>query len=219
MLSDWDLTLYQTTMPDKTVAGDADLRWAVRSNGDAGFIFVNNYQRLHALPAKNLTRFALTFPAKNNKTVYIPSMPSKVVTVEPATWFVWPVNQVVGSSAATSSVVLAWATAQLLCRLPIVGGGSTAATATAEELVVMAATQGIAPELAFLTSSGVSITGAAGTVTTVEGDNTVVRSITPGLGAAVTIKTSAGTVVQVVVLPTAMQDKVWKYAATTSKKS
>ena len=53
----------------------------------------------------------------------------------------------------------------------------------------------------------------------VEGENTVVRSITPGLGAAVTIKTSAGTVVQVVVLPTAMQDKVWKYAATTSKKS
>jgi len=235
MLADWDLTLYQRSLPDTVAAVDSDLRWSVRSNGDAGFIFVNNYQRLHPLPPKNLTRFALTFPGKStgdgegndaqsnanaSSVVYIPSMPSKEFTVAASSWFVWPFNQIIGSSKATSSVVLAWATAQLLCRTE---GGQKKHDADdgadGGELVVMATTEGIAPELAFATVPGATITGAVGTQTSVEGATTVVRNITPGLGAAVTITTAGGAAVKVVVLPTALQDKVWKYTATTSNQS
>ena len=42
------------------VAGDDHaLRWSVRAHGRSGFLFVNNYQRLHTLPPKNNVRFHL----------------------------------------------------------------------------------------------------------------------------------------------------------------
>ena len=40
----------------------ATLRWAVRSDGNSGYVFVNNYQRLQPMPAKTNVQFKLNLP-------------------------------------------------------------------------------------------------------------------------------------------------------------
>jgi beta-galactosidase len=54
-----------TTLPDLRPADKNDfttLRWAVRSDGNSGYVFVNNYQRLQPLPAKTNVQFKLNLP-------------------------------------------------------------------------------------------------------------------------------------------------------------
>lgn len=55
-------------MPQDLPQGDDKaLRWAYRSQGDSGFVFVNNYERLQRLTAKSGVRFdvcGVRFPAK-----------------------------------------------------------------------------------------------------------------------------------------------------------
>src|SRR4029077_8382449 len=48
------------SLPEKRPVGGKDvdtLRWSVRSDGEAGFVFVNNYQRLQPMPAKGGVQF------------------------------------------------------------------------------------------------------------------------------------------------------------------
>jgi len=52
------------TMPDQRPHGKNDfdtLRWSVRSDGNAGFIFVNNYQRLQVMPPKRDVQFTINY--------------------------------------------------------------------------------------------------------------------------------------------------------------
>lgn len=85
-------------MPATFPAGDDDLRWAVRSDGTRGFVFVTNHEPGVELPAQRAVelRFATTtgevaFPA---------------VDVPPGSAFVWPFRLPVGDA------VLETATAQ-----------------------------------------------------------------------------------------------------------
>eukprot|EP01065_Artemidia_motanka_P007610 TRINITY_DN137_c2_g1_i1.p1 TRINITY_DN137_c2_g1~~TRINITY_DN137_c2_g1_i1.p1 ORF type:complete len:915 (+),score=325.46 TRINITY_DN137_c2_g1_i1:66-2747(+) len=174
--------------PDSQPAGFGDtstLRWAVRSNGTAGFLFVNNYQRLTDMPAKTDARFSLTLAS--GEKLLIPSPNSSAVTVAPSVWFVWPFN-----FAAADGITLRWATAQLLC--------------SAAGVHVFAATDGVAPEIAF--SADATVKHAAGTVTT-EGSYSVLRNTAVGTGAALTLSKGSATV-SIVILPASLADSVWK---------
>ena len=94
-----------TFLPDQRPAGKDDtttLRWAARSDGRSGFVFVNNYERGRALPAKENVQFALTLPA--NGSVTFPATP---VTVPADAHFFWPFNLDLGRG-----ITLDWATAQ-----------------------------------------------------------------------------------------------------------
>jgi len=82
----------------------ATLRWAVRSNGAAGFVFVSNYERARRLPAKAGVQFAIRLP---DRTLIFPAAP---VTVAGDSRFFWPFNLDLGHG-----VVVAWATAQPVC--------------------------------------------------------------------------------------------------------
>lgn len=94
-----------TVLPDVRPAGKDDtttLRWAVRSDGRSGFLFVNNYERGRTLPAKEGVQFALKLPDAGPLT-----FPSAPVTIPAEAHFFWPVNlRLAGGST------LAWATAQ-----------------------------------------------------------------------------------------------------------
>jgi len=95
------------TLPDVTPAGKGDLetlRWAVRSDGKCGFIFVNNYQRLTPLPAKAKVQFQLKLAG--NESVF----PRKPVTVPADSFFLWPFNLDLGGATLT------YATAQPVCQ-------------------------------------------------------------------------------------------------------
>jgi beta-galactosidase len=106
-LHEWgpQLTGMSVNLPDKRPAGKEDLstlRWAVRSDGRSGFVFVNNYERLQTLGSKHDVQFQIKLPG--SELVF----PSEPVRIPPsARCFLWPFNLDLGHG-----VQLAWATAQ-----------------------------------------------------------------------------------------------------------
>jgi hypothetical protein len=180
------------------------LRWGCRhaswdGNASSGFLFVNNHQRLQHLPPKTNARFQLNLKTASGgtSTILVPSADSSAVTVGSGSWFVWPFN------LRSPGVNIAYATTQLICRV--------------DNVLLFAATEGIPVELAIETGVQVTLHDKGATMTK-EGGLLVVRGITPSTGCAATItitSTSTNSVskvssVRLVVLPTAMQDRVWK---------
>ena len=104
------------TLPNVVPAGLDDIhtvRWAVRSDGHSGFIFVNNYQpSTDALPAHNDVQFQLTLPG--DEQLIVPSQPMKLPA---GAHIIWPFNLPLGED-----VTLLSTTTQLLTSLPTDGG-------------------------------------------------------------------------------------------------
>jgi hypothetical protein len=95
------------SLPDAKPADKNDLdtlRWAVRSDGNSGCVFVNNYQRLQPMPAKTNVRFKLNLPG--GEFVF----PSRPVTIPADGFFIWPFNLDLGGAK------LIYATAQPICK-------------------------------------------------------------------------------------------------------
>jgi hypothetical protein len=99
------------------------LRWAVRSDGRSGFVFINNYQRIEPLPPKTNVQFSLRL--KSGSLTF----PLQPVTIPSGASMIWPFNMDLAGTR------LIHATAQLLCRV-----GDT---------FVFFAQPGIVPEFAF----------------------------------------------------------------------
>ena len=128
-----------------------------------GFLFVNNHQRLRKLAAHEAVRFVVRMggsgSGEENSSITIPSRLSPPAAVQSGTWFTWPFFLELGSSSSNSSgsggsssgssddggssiqqlPSLAWATAQVVCRVR--SGRSTT--------IVLAATDDVEPELSF----------------------------------------------------------------------
>jgi hypothetical protein len=101
------LATMPTTMPSVLPENKSDtkiLRWSVRSDGNTGFVFVNNYERLRPLPAKTDVQFNLHLPS--GELIF----PQKPVTVPADSFFIWPFNLDLGGAK------LIYATAQPICR-------------------------------------------------------------------------------------------------------
>jgi hypothetical protein len=96
------------TLPDQRQVDKNDfttLRWAVRSDGTSGYVFVNNYQRLQPLPAKPDVQFQLHLPGGD---LVFPNAP---VTIPDDAFFFWPFNLDLGGAR------LIYATAQPVCKI------------------------------------------------------------------------------------------------------
>lgn len=94
-------------LPDVQPVGKSDvktLRWSVRSNGDGGFLFVNNHQRGASLPAHAGVQFSIKTA---NGTAMFPEIP---VTVPAGAQFIWPYRLDLGHGVRLES-----ATAQAVC--------------------------------------------------------------------------------------------------------
>ncbi len=173
------LATYPARLPQVRPAGASDtqtLRWAVRSDGRRGFIFVSNYQRLQHMPARAGVRFAVTGP---DGTVTVPSEP---VTVPADSLFFWPFH------LDMNGIELVYATAQPVCRLE---DGSTAC-------FVFAQTPGVASEFVF-SADGVTLDSTTGQVTTANGLITL-RQVPTGTDAAIRLYTEGGKEICVVLL-------------------
>jgi hypothetical protein len=99
-----------TVLPDVRPNGKDDtatLRWAMRADMKSGFLFVNNYERGRALPAREGVQFTVEFPDAGSIT-----LPTDPVTIPADAHFFWPINLDLGHS-----VKLAWATAQPIARV------------------------------------------------------------------------------------------------------
>ena len=180
-------------MPMAVPVGDSDvstLRWEGRFRNSSGIIFVNNYQRMTNMPAKQRTH--LTLHTVNDTTTYsIPSIHSQPLTVAANSWFHWPLNFPV-----TAEVELTWATAQLMTSVRVNASLTT---------VFLAETRSQAVELAFPASYRLGTSYPTSVVNTSQ----VVHGIVPGYEAAVVVTGRSGSVVQFVVLPNERVFELW----------
>ncbi len=106
------LSQMPATLPDMLPADKSDLatlRWSVRSDGNSGYVFVNNYQRLQPMPAKRDVQFKLNLSGREF------TFPNNPVTVPADGFFFWPFN------LDLRGAKLIYATAQPICK--IVNGG------------------------------------------------------------------------------------------------
>lgn len=114
-----DLAAMTLRLPADAPPDTADrdsLRWAVRSDGERGYLFVNNHQPVEPLPEHGDVRFAV---ALGGQRLVLPARP---VTVPSGAYFVWPLNRRIGESTIRT------AAAQPLCDL-VVDGVPTAVLA------------------------------------------------------------------------------------------
>ena len=177
-------------MPEQRPAGPDDagtLRWAVRSDGASGFVFVNNYERRRGLPAKTNVQFAVKLPPGAL------TFPSQPVPVPADSRFIWPFNLDLGRG-----VRLAWATAQPVCT---VDDGNT-------RTVFFAETPGGPAEFAF-EKNGPPVKVFSGRSER-EGSYLRVRDSKPNLKPALRLQLAGGETVQIVLLDEASSLALWK---------
>jgi beta-galactosidase len=160
-------------------------RMAARVEGDHGFIFINNYQRLYPLPERKNLQIQLKLAGR---TLEVPRHP---VDFPSGAYTIWPVNLPVGDS------LLKYSTAQLLCKLDD------------PNTYVFFAWPGISPEFAFVASDGSSIEAVHAHVAR-DGGLVYVNAIEPGTTAAIQIHGANGKTTQIVVLTREQALNVWK---------
>jgi beta-galactosidase len=82
------------------------LRWSARTDGHAGFLFVNNYVRGGVMPAHPKTQFSIALPG--GRTELIPAVPVDIPT---GAFFAWPFG------LDLDGLHLRYGTAQLMARV------------------------------------------------------------------------------------------------------
>jgi beta-galactosidase len=160
-------------------------RLAVRADSQAGFIFLNNYQKDHPLPIQKAVQVQLKMASG---TMSVPRQP---VDIPSGAYTFWPVNLPVGGT------LLEQATAQPLCRLDD------------PDTMLFFAWPGIAPEFVFQAGADTSIESPGGHVTR-EGGRVAIGGLTPGLAPAIEIRGKDGHRTQILVLSREQARNIWK---------
>jgi hypothetical protein len=158
-------------------------RFAVRSDGKSGFVFMSNYVRQYPMAAQNDVRFQVDL-ARGPLT-----FPSQAVDVPSGAYFIWPFNMDLAGAN------LAWATAQPVTHL----------TADGVETYVFFTAGGMPAEFAF--EGARSVKASSGKVTR-EGGRTLVRGSKTGLGEAIGLTAPNGKRVRILLLDKADAGKV-----------
>ncbi len=185
----------ESVLPEVGPRGQHDrdtLRWAVRTDGASGFLFVNNHQPHEPLPDRPDTAFTVEFPGEAGAL----TLPRTPVTVPAGAYFCWPLRLEV------AGIRLEWATAQPVCTVALDG----------RTVLVLAATDGIAPELALDASTVRSVSAPSADVTDI-GGRMLVTGLRPGTDALVEVDTADGGRVGLLVLDAATARTVYRGAA------
>ncbi|QOV40507.1 beta-galactosidase [Streptomyces ferrugineus] len=185
----------ESVLPEDRPRGQHDrdtLRWAVRGDGTSGFLFVNNHQPHEPLPDHPDTAFNVEFPGVSRAL----TLPSSPVTVPCGAYFCWPLR------IDVAGVRLEWATAQPVCTVGLDG----------RTVLVLAATEGIAPELALDAGTVASVGAPSGDIADVDG-RILVTGLRPGTDALVEVEAVDGGRVGLLVLDAATARTVYRGTA------
>jgi hypothetical protein len=169
---------------DKT---DAEtLRWAVRSDGKSGFIFINNYQRLLDMPEKKDVQIELKLAGGAMASPILPSITANST-------FVWPFNMSLGDG-----VTLVGASAQPVCKLDEEGTA----------IYVFAQTPGVAGEFVM---KGATVESSTGQASTTESGVARVSDVQPSATSpAISLKSDSGKKLAILLLSDADSLTLWK---------
>jgi hypothetical protein len=179
--------------PDALPSSAADLkvpRASVRSLGERGFIFFNNYVRGYAMPARPGTQFLVRLPGGTL------SVPNEPVDLPSGAYFIWPFNFRAGD------ITIRYSTAQLFTRLDA-GAKNGPATFYFEAI------HGIPVEFAFDASSIQSVHASSGAQLTKSGV-LYLDGIKPGIESSIELTSRSGSTVRLVVLTAQEAENAWK---------
>lgn len=185
-----DLAPMRVSTPDQLPASPADFsipRAALRSKGDSGFLFFNNYVRNYTMPVRRGMQFEVKLPSG---TLLVPS---RAVDVPAGAYFLWPLHMRMGAAD------LIYATAQPFTRLE----SKDAST------LVFAGVDGIPVEFAFQSASVASL-HASGGETRTESGVTYVRNLKAGASAWIDVVDKNGVKTHVIVLSQTDAEYAWK---------
>ncbi|MCV2369659.1 beta-galactosidase [Roseateles oligotrophus] len=179
-----ELATMTVRKPALTPANAAELqtpRWAVRANGDSGFLFFNNHVRQYAMPTQKQIRFSVKLTTETLQ------FPQQAVDVADGAYFLWPINLDLAGTR------LRYATAQPVARLDAGKDGL---------VYVFSAQAGIPVELGFDAASAAHIKAANSSKarSQVIDGKLVLDRLQPGSDAALTIKRPGARLVTLLVL-------------------
>lgn len=166
------------------------LRWSVRHHGEAGFIFVNNYQRHRQMPVHEDVLFDVDIGGQSLE------LPLKPLTVPSGAYFALPFNMDLGGA------MLRHATCQ-----PI-----TSHTDQNGRTWFFHAPEGILPELAFYDEGIAAVDCANGTCRR-QDDLWLIEGVTPGRHCWVDITCTDGALLSVCILDEESSLQLWRFEA------
>jgi len=152
-------------------------RVAVRTDGNAGFVFVNNYVRQLTMPAH--PGFQVHIKLRDS----IVNVPSRPITLPANTYFAWPFDMALNQS------ILRYSTAQLLTQIDTPTG----------KLVVFFAIPGIVPEFSFITSTLRTVRAPNATISR-SAETTLITHLVPGLNSTISLTDTSGARLTLLVL-------------------
>jgi hypothetical protein len=180
------------TLPERRPQGKDDtrtLRWSARSDGHSGFIFVNNYQRLQPMPAREGVQFELNLardPLNPNPKAGPTKIPAAPFDVPADSAFILPFNLALGYG-----VELAYATVQPLCMVESFDGKM--------RNFFFAEIPGIVPELAITDNTIDGVSNAGGRQRKADGLIRIV-GIQPSQKPALSLRSRSGHGIRIIVL-------------------
>jgi len=176
--------------PDVVPKGPEDFtvpRVSVRSKGDAGFIFMNNYVRGYPMPPRESIQFEIELPGG---PIVVPRRP---VTIPSGAYFIWPFN------LRLDGMNLRYSTSQLFTRLDDAG----------RDTVYFEAVRGIEPEFTF-DAAGIRSLHASSGRTTNDSGIVSISEIKPGVDSAIDLVSAEGRNIRIVVLTPEEAEDAWK---------
>jgi hypothetical protein len=168
-------------------SGQADsLRWAVRSNGTSGYLFVNNYQRLTPMSPKASVKFALDLAER--ELIF----PNEPFTVPADAAFFMPFNMNMGS------VRMIYSTTQPLSKLE----------SETEIIYIFASIAGVTPEFVF-DKNGLELQ-SSNVKASKQGNHLVFNNLKTGTDAAISFLDEDNKTIRIVLLDEDSSLTFWK---------
>jgi beta-galactosidase len=161
-------------------ADTGSLRYAARSDGRHGFLFVNNHIRQYAMPQRRDVRFAITTASG---TLHFPADPA---TIPDGASFIWPFNM------DLAGVPIAWASAQPITMISDDRG----------PLFVFMKTPGVRPAFAF-------DIGTAVNAPTHISEGKLIADLTPSRDRIIRVRGLNGKSVRILLLDAADGRRLW----------
>jgi len=206
-LNDFGAELAPMTVsaPEVQPRGPADFsvpRASVRSSGNSGFIFCNNYVRGYTMPARPATQFLIHL---SHSELAVPRRP---VDVPSGAYFIWPFN------FAADGITLRYSTAQLFAR---VAGSSKVADSSRDtaidtlyfDTLYFEAVPGIPVEFSFDSRTVRTLKASSGE-TIRDSGAVIVSGIQPGVQSSIDLVSAQGEPMRIVVLTAHEAENAWK---------
>lgn len=181
------MSVHQPFRTPKSADDTSVVRASVRSDGQHGYLFVNNYIRGRSMPARKGTQFHVLLPHSELR------IPEKPIEMPSGAYFIWPFNLDLGNAT------LEYATAQLFTRIKTRDG----------ETFFFEEQPGISAEFVLKNDSGLTVQ-ADGAIVEARGKGISISNIPTGFDHGIHLRRGNGPEVRLVLLSRRDAENTWR---------